>query len=336
MLLRKIMKKSRQAIIRSRTKKHDKPLPAPTEEESQRVTYLRERFKGLFIPEPSDAPPSEKEWLANVNRLKELVLLEDPREFLRWDVILKTMSVTHAGYTTPELKYLQTLPTWDSRWRQAIEESQVGHPIPHWQYPKSSGNLIHHGYHVAQFEEKTGLSVDGMDFILEFGGGYGSMCRLIHQLGFRGRYVIFDLPAFSALQEFYLGSLNLRFHTLDLFDVGNPGVLCISDPDVLTSILSESQENSNPLFIATWSLSETPIDLRSFILPLISSFKAFLIAYQDQFNEINNIEFFARWRASIQEVQWEDWKLEHLPNHNRYLVGVKEGMSQEGEIASVP
>ena len=43
------------------------------------------------------------------------------------------------------------------------------------------------------------------DVIVEFGGGYGSMCRLVRKLGFKGRYVIFDLRPILALQKYYLG-----------------------------------------------------------------------------------------------------------------------------------
>lgn len=271
-----------------------------------------------------DASPSEKEWLGNVNRLQDLVLGDDPREFLRWDVILKTMSVTYAGYVTHELEYLQGLSAWESQWRQAIEESPVGHPIPHWQYPQSSGNLIHHAYHIAQFEDKCGVPVNRMNFVLEFGGGYGSLCRLIYNLGFAGRYIIFDLPAFSALQAFYLKSLGLHVHSFDSFAEQTSGILCISDFDSLSRAVAKCVDASPSMFIATWSLSETPMKLRNSLLPLISSFDSFLIAYQDQFNEINNIDFFKRWKEGYSKVKWQDWKLEHLPNHNRYLFGMRD------------
>ena len=41
--------------------------------------------------------------------------------------------------------------------------------------------------------------------ILEIGGGYGNFCRLLMKRGFAGSYVIYDLPEFLQLQEWYLG-----------------------------------------------------------------------------------------------------------------------------------
>lgn len=170
-------------------------------------------------------------------------------------------------------------------------------------------------------EEKTEVRVNSMCFIFEFGGGYGSMCRLFHNLGFNGKYVIFDLPGFSALQQFFLRSVGIKVHSVDSFKTAEGGVVCISDLEILGEILSYV-EASNSMFIATWSISETPINLRDSILPLISQFKAFLIAYQNQFGEVNNLDFFRSWRETQSEIEWHNWQIEHLPP-NSYLVGIR-------------
>ena len=96
--------------------------------------------------------------------------------------------------------------------------------------------MIHHAYHLAQFEEKTRTQVHEIDFVLEFGGGYGSMCRLFYNLGFRGRYVIFDLPSFSALQIYYLKTLDLPVQPINELK-SRTGIVCVSDNTVLKSIL---------------------------------------------------------------------------------------------------
>jgi hypothetical protein len=264
---------------------------------------------------------SENEWTGNVIRLKELVCNDDPREFTRWDVIQNTMCVNYASYLTSEFKYLKRHPDWENRWRPAIKESAVGHPIPHWQYPKSSGNLIHHAYHIAQFEDTTATRVDSMDFVFEFGGGYGSMCRLLYNLGFNGSYVIFDLPAFSLLQQFYLKAIGVTVHTPESFKNATSGALCISDVGQMKEIISNMPKSDKSLFIATWSLSETPIEFRKSVVPLLSSFKTFLIGYQAQFNEVNNIEFFNEWKSIMSGVEWQDGHLKHIQGHNRYLMG---------------
>jgi len=314
-------KKLKRLLCRYMSARHDSPLLAPTDTEMQSIEKVRATFRGFENVESAACRPSEKEWFENTKRLRELILNDDPREFLRWDVILKTMAVTNASYVCAELKYLKSRLDWGDRWEEAICESRVGHPLPYWRYPKSSGNLITHAYHLARFEEETVMRANDMSFIFEFGGGYGSMSRLIHHLGFEGKYVLFDLPAFSALQKFFLESLGLPLLSSETFESARGGILCISDMEELKGILSASVESKGSMFIATWSISETPVELRNVILPLVRSFEGFLIGYQSQFREVNNIDFFKRWTTDQGNVQWYEWKIAHIPNHNRYLVG---------------
>ena len=149
----------------------DRPLPPPSGDERTSLSELQRTFRNLPVLETTNALPSESAWLCNMNRLRELVLKQDPRGFLRWNVVSGTMFVGNARYICKELSYLKRLPDWTTRWRPAIKESQVGHPIPFILFPASSGNLIHHAYHVARFEEATKLRIDNMDFVFEFGGG---------------------------------------------------------------------------------------------------------------------------------------------------------------------
>ena len=298
----------------------DRRLPPPTGRELELVEELRGQFRAIRHADAGDAPPSEAAWMNHARRLSELVLNDDPREFLRWDVIGDTMFVSHPEFVKKELAYLTGLPDWRGRWQEAIKESPAGHPLPYLSHPSSSGNLIHHAYHVAQFEEKMGRRAEEMDFILEFGGGYGSMCRLFHNLGFRGKYVIFDLPHFSALQRFYLKSLGLKVRPAGASGAADEGVACVSDLESLEALLRDAGGRDS-MFVATWSLSESPLWLRQSVLPLIERFSDFLIAYQHLYGEVNNLQFFSEWKAGMGEsVTWHERQIEHLPGSS-YLFG---------------
>ena len=298
----------------------DRPLPPASIDEKISLAELQTFFREFPILETANALPSEAAWLNNMNRLRELVLNEDPREFLRWDVISGTMFISSADYISTELKYLKTRPDWNTRWRRAIEESGVGHPPPCIHYPASSGTLIHHAYHVAQFEEKAKVQVKEIDFVFEFGGGYGSMCRLFYNLGFRGRYVIFDLPPFSALQSYFLKNLGLPVLSLTEFGKSRTGIVCLSDIKHLKTMLADPTQEKNRMFIATWSISESPIRTRDAILALTCGFQSFLISYQDRFGEVNNLDFFDKWKETVRNVVWHSRRIEHLPG-NHYLLG---------------
>jgi hypothetical protein len=294
-------------------------LPKPSNQEQGFLVEMREAFRAIPVMDTVDTLPSEMEWVKHMNRLRELVLSRDPREFLRWDVVSSTMFVSSARSIRTELRYLQRCSDWDSRWRAAIKESWVGHPPPCLFYLPSSGNLLHHAYHLAQFEQKTKTPIDRMNYVLEFGGGYGSMCRLFYNLGFCGKYVIFDLSPFSALQRYYLQALGFPVLTPADAVKAKRGIVCVSDFQQLKTMMDGDIQAQNSMFVATWSISETPIKIRDVIMPFMARFNSFLIAYQDKFGEVDNSVFFEHWKNINNHVVWHNWPIEHaLGNH--YLV----------------
>ncbi|MBN1507461.1 MAG: hypothetical protein JW955_11475 [Sedimentisphaerales bacterium] len=328
-MFKKLKKKVNRAIIAHIAARYDKPLAPPSQRELVLVEEFRRALQALGRSRAGDGASVENEWLDNAVQLEKLASGDDPRRFLRWDVIHKTMFVGQAPYVTPELEYLQNRPDWQDRWEHVIQELPAGHPTPYWKYPQSSGNCIHHAYHWAKFEETTGLSVKEANLIFEFGGGYGSMCRLAHRLGFQGRYLLYDLPVYSALQQFYLQLTDATILTPESFREGCGGTLCTGDLQVLQSALSDSTRLRNAIFVATWSLSESPVHLRHIVLDLIAPFQTFLIAYQAGFAGTDNVAFFRQWSERRDDIEWTDILIEHLPKGNRYLLGrSKEGRRQ--------
>ncbi len=284
------------------------------------------RLRVRQIPPPVRENPADgvSEWMKNCYRLRELILLGNPGKFLRWDVMLKTMVVTHPPYMAVELNYLQTLPDWSTRWQPAVVEPQMGWPIPFPAYPESSGNLLHQAYHLAQFEKTTGLRINQMEYILEFGGGYGCLVNLCHNLGFRGKYVIFDLPIFSALQTFYLQALGYSLlESAADFQNAYEGIYCMSAIEQLESVLPTGKDIDPALLIGTWSLSEIPFAFRDKFLSQIDLFHAVLIAFQDCFEAWNNLAYFDKWQESVVGFEFRSWPIKHLPA-NFYLMGKRD------------
>jgi len=304
-------------------KKYHKPLYPPSFREQKLIDDLKNTFKKLSNEDASGYSHPERIWKQNLNDLRKLVVTDNPREFLRWDVISGTMFVGNEDYVVTELNHLRGKTDWKERWEKAIEEVETGFPIPFNRYPRSSGNLIHQAYHVSQLEEKTGLLPDQLDFVCEFGGGYGCMCKLFHKLGFKGKYVIYDFPHFSALQKYFLKTVGITVHAFDNFQSEKNGVTCVSDIDTLKDILSTSEGYSNSLFIAMWSISETPLHIKNSILPLVSHFDSILISYQDKFVGMDNLEYFETYKSNHEhEIQWDRWEIKHLPG-NTYLIGTR-------------
>lgn len=293
-----------------------------TKSEFALVRELRSLFAELpGAPAPSNSE-AESTWNRFRSELRNSVIHQDARCFLRWDVIQKTMFVSNAPFARKEFASLKIDEHWRTVWKEAIEEDLCGHPKPFFLHPRSSGNRIHQAYHLAQFQQRSGIGFRDLKFIFEFGGGYGGMCRIVHKLGFAGKYVIFDFPEMCLLQRFYLRCVGLPaayFTTDDRTDNAIVLTSCLED---LHQVIAETKTGRS-LLIATWSLSEAPAALRRTILQEVAGFGSFLISYQDRFGEEDNQLFFKNWTSSLPpDIQWSDWPLTHLPG-NRYLMGFR-------------
>lgn len=295
------------------TRLFDRPLPPPTARERE----LEAELRATLAADSGGAPLPT--WQKFRDQMRRDLDAHDPRTFLRWPIIQHAMCLTNSGIVVPEYFGLRLSGQW-ARFEPAVQESPTGNPIRFLYYPRSSGSLLHHCHHVLRFEEMTGANLPAMDVVVEFGGGYGSMCRLLHRLGFRGRYFIFDLPEFSALQRYFLKSLGLPVRD-GTADVSGPGIYLFTDLEALRAALGTLPGESKKTFLATWSLSESPTELRDRFLPLVAAFDYFLIAYQDRFYEVDNNEYFGGFeRSTAGKIDWQTRRLRHLPG-NSYFFG---------------
>lgn len=333
------------SLLSNTPKEHDivpddrKPLPDyerykvenqinPMAEQTKKTLRVQQQYACLLRKRTSQLRPVtarsnsqiEDTWVEYRNCIRQMILNEDVTNFLNWDIIVGTMF--HEA-KIQELQFLQSLPDW-SRWQKAVRESSVGNPKRYDAYRKSSGNLIHHAYSLAQLEQKGGCRIHELTEIVEFGGGYGSMCRLAYQLGFTGRYIIYDLPELSVLQEYFLNCIGLGNYIsyCDNFDA-HTSIVLLSDLDKMDEELN--CKTTGYAFIATWSLSEVPFDTRDRVLDLVSGADYCLIAYQGQFRNLNNLNYFAHLTDSRTDFDWAGYPIEHLPG-NHYLIGRKKSL----------
>ncbi len=258
---------------------------------------LRARMAQLPEPITDKKPPYWEFWRLD---LWQTVLIDDPTHFYEWPCVYHTMLVAHWPFQISyELSQLDL-----NRWRYAIQ-------VPHFgpddafgrvkvKYPFSM-NLIHQAYHLTQWEQATGKRIEQLDTIVEFGGGYGAMVLLCRRMGFEGKYVIYDLPEFSLLQEYYLS----QFGMLDKVEWN-----------------SGKNPKDADLFIALYSLSEVEPSKRfGFIQPYA---KSFLCLYSGQWEQWDNVNWFQNVLPKIAQYikNWQHTEITHLPNRNNwYLIG---------------
>lgn len=272
--------------------------------ETALINELREKVRKIPIPNNPDS--IHHKWVRGVQEIKQAILSKNPKNFLQWDVIRICMFIGNALFILREYLYLRQ-NNWN-KWKKAIVEKKCVYTEPFILYPKSSGNLIHQAYHIARFEKISEKEILDFDFIFEYGGGYGSMCQLIHNLGFKGKYIIYDFSILSALQNFFLKINGLE-----------DNIFCL---DNLNKVKKMAPKKGKKLFIATWSLSESPLQIRKKIYPLIKEFNAFLIAYQGQFGEVDNRKYFENYQKGLGKLKWWNQKIIQLKG-NFYLFGFK-------------
>jgi putative sugar O-methyltransferase len=280
---------------------------SPNEKEKKAIHLLRQANEQLPIE-----ISSHEQWNIFQKTLKDYIANKNPLNFLQWDVIRMTMF--YGDTNTHEIDTL----LMDNKIidKKLLTEDSVGNPTPYYLYLSSSTNLIHHLYSLQKLLTHTSIRLNELQYVVEFGGGYGSFCRLTYRAGFQGQYTIFDLPLFSHLQHFYLSLLPENF-TINIGKVNKAAQI---------NLQHNEYDNSNVkkpnLFVALWSLSETPLEIRKKFLEQIGNPSYILIGYQHNFFLLDNTAFFAEFQQARANYRWQTIKIPHLPN-DYYLIGEK-------------
>ena len=213
------------------------------------------------------------------DKIISLLKEKNLKNFLRKNFIQKMFFLQNRLFIYQELRDLKKSKKWDF-YKNLLIEDHVGNPIRFFLYLKSSGNKINHVYHLYIIEKilKINLKND-VNKIFEFGGGYGCMARIFSKINKRIRYTCFDTFYVNLLQYYYLkhNSLDVGFSKKNKFFLNSK---------------FKNLNNNYDLFLANWSLSEAPINLRNKFYYKIYKSKYILISFQEKFENIDNLKYF--------------------------------------------
>ncbi|WP_415323615.1 hypothetical protein [Candidatus Pelagibacter sp. Uisw_127] len=221
----------------------------------------------------------------NIFNQKLYLLLQKKNitNFLRESFIQKMFFLHNRFFVYAELKDLQKNKSW-SLYKKLINEDAIGNPIRYFLYSESSGNRINHVYHLNILSRELNINLTDIKKVFEFGGGYGCMARIFSKLNKKIKYTCFDTHYVNLLQFYYLKHNNL--------DVG----FSKKNNFFLNSNLKKVKEIHEPklksLFIANWSLSETPNKFRKEFISIIKKNEFILICFQEKFEDIDNLKYF--------------------------------------------
>ena len=223
----------------------------------QEETFARcaKRFAAVYASLPED--PAEYVtpfWREKISELEADWLPSPPFDFLRHKVVAWTMFVPVSKFTPDELKGIGETFEEDEM-DMLLAESHTGQPRTCAKYPiETSGNTIHHLYHIARYSQITGNPV-AAGRILEWGGGYGNMAKLYKRLWGHATYTMIDTRMFSAIQWLYLsciyGEKEVVLHTEPGQEVEARKI------NIVPLGLAEKLECEADLFVSTWAISES-------------------------------------------------------------------------------
>jgi hypothetical protein len=260
-------------------------------------------------PTLDDQENIHAEWRRYLDAIAEHIINDRLDRFTQWRTVTQTMFIGDYADTARQLKALRARPDFSSRWAPALVESPVGGAGRSELYPASSGNQIRQAYLLARFEDEMGARIDSFDQVVELGGGFGALCRLVHRLGFRGRYVLIDPQPVRALQRWYLAE-----NGLDLAPDGElssrSGIQLASSALLEEAVCAPRVGRS--AFIANWSLSETHPNFRDNVLRALrkAHVDAIFVTYQKTFGVDNSRYFIGKiqdfadvYEASVRPMQ---------------------------------
>lgn len=216
--------------------------------ESARAVY------GSLRDRPEHAEFVHPDWTRNIRDIERYFVHGFGTDFLENPVINGTMVFTDR--TAHEAEW-QAVCAWRSPDRLArAAAGGLSAPLIAGRLRRMTAiNSVHHLHHLVRFENFSGLRIEDTRSVLEFGGGYGNLARIFHNLATGVRCTIIDLPLFSCIQYVFLcatvGPDRVRLAGDGRTGGEEASVTLVPLP------LMDKIEGSFDLFVSTWALSES-------------------------------------------------------------------------------
>lgn len=227
-------------------------------------------------------------WLNRVREAEKSLMLQPTFSFLKEPFIRNTMMIESKKLLLEELEFLECRYS-TQHLRKLLIEDYVGMPNILSARYLTSNTSVHHLYHIAFYEHNCGISVKGINSVIEWGGGYGDMAKIIRRWNPSLTYTIIDIPIFSCLQWLYLSTV---FEPTEVNMITEAAMQITSGKiNILPLNFLEQHNLKCELFVATWSLSESSVVAQDYV-----SYHDFfgadrlLLAFQDSSEKFPNAD----------------------------------------------
>jgi len=232
----------------------------------------------------------KKTHLILINKISNLIKKKQLSNFLRDLYLQKIFFIHNRFFLFVYLLNFIFCKKWNF-WKKLLTENNIGNPLRFFFFKFTSGNKIFQTFHIKFFANVINKSLTDFDFILEFGGGYGNMAQTFNKINKNTKYVIFDLLEVNLLQYYYLKKNGIN---VSINKDNKSNVILVNSLIALKKLLLKYQSKKNSLLIANWSISETPLKFRSKFSFIYDFFYYQFIAYQKNFEGIDNVTYFKK------------------------------------------
>jgi len=157
------------------------------------------------------------------------------------------------------------------------------------------------------------FDLSNINHVTDFGGGYGNNCRVWNNLGFQGHFALVDLPEVIEIQKHYISNVI--------------PAASVSYASILSDVKIEQPQ---ALFFATYSLSETSLEIREKAIDNIKEYDYIFIAHNDTFpvygqnNSVNNNNYFDKMKKDFSDqFEFFDFTDKIYKKNASYVIGRK-------------
>lgn len=195
-----------------------------------------------------------QEWAGNVAFLDQVILRDDVMLFHQRRMKVALYLRTGNEYQQHEMPFLEARYSEQELRRHLWDANPVPQQILSDEKYQTTEARVHHLTHLTMFKEKTSIDPIGLGCVVEFGGGYGGMCKVTAAK----THVIVDFAAVLFLQSLYLANA-ISPEAVNLIDDEDKplkrGVINLV-PIQFANVLQKIRELEPDLLLSCWSLSE--------------------------------------------------------------------------------
>ena len=196
--------------------------------------------------------------------LGEIFSKKLPLGFLHNNLISGTMVLGSTEHQDIKLEQIENnIPR--KMLKTMLKEDILGIPIISNLKYLTSENCIHQVFHLAAYRELTNEHIYKCKKIIEWGGGYGCLAKIIKKVNPECTYIILDLPELSSLQYVYLSSIfgkdMVNFISSE-FKIEKGKINLISSD----YFMNLNEHINCDAFISNWALTESGKDYQDFVV----------------------------------------------------------------------